>query len=152
MLYLDVKKNALTEDGKDAMYQQAIFGTSPSERSKLNTVFEANLNSVSGANHTCGIVGICAQRKTFFMNYNNQSAKRNRRKKLFYLLENRHRTGRMISLLESEFSKDSMTLVPHVLACINTYSAKNSEQRCLSILFELARNWKTPEIYQLHQA
>ena len=138
------------------MYHQAIFGISPSERSNLNTVFEANLNSVSGANHTCMIVGISKPKR--FMNAPNASAKSNRRGKLFQLLTEKHlAAGCIISQLESEFSEDGLGLVPHVLACINTYSAdgnffsESSDGECLSLLFALARNWKTPEIYQLHQ-
>ena len=66
--------------------------------------------------------------------------------------------------IESEFSGDGLGLLPHVLACINTYAkasdalAKNSyaaratSKFKLSLLFELARDWKTPEMYQLHHA
>ena len=142
--YLDLRNNSLTEEGKDAMYHQAIFGISPSD------VFEANLNSVSGANHTCRIVGISGPRK--FMNRYNDSPKtanQNRGEKLFLFLKIRLQEGHIISELEKEFSEDSMGLVSHVLACINTYSADVPKQLCLSVLFEVARNWKTPEIYQL---
>ena len=44
-----------------------------------------------------------------------------------------------------------MGLVPHVLACIYTYSADGPKHECLSVLFELTRDWKTPEIYQFNQ-
>ena len=150
LTHLELDGNALTVEGKDTMYHQAIFGISPSQRSNLNIVFQANLNSVSGANHTCKIDGISFGPKKF-MNYDNESAKWNRGKKIFTVLVDRHLTGCMISQLESDISGNYMGLVPHIFACINTYSA-NSDGKCLSLLFELARNWKTPEIYQLHQA
>ena len=86
------------------------------------------------------------------MNHSNKSAKWNRRRKLFCLLKNRHRDGCNVSQLESEFTDDSMGIVPHVLACVSTYSAGCSKGHCLSMLFDLARNWKTPEMYHFHGA
>ena len=54
--------------------------------------------------------------------------------------------------IESEFSGDGLGLVPHVLACVNTYALGYEWKYNLSFLFELARDWKTPEMYQLHHA
>ncbi|EJK72124.1 hypothetical protein THAOC_06376, partial [Thalassiosira oceanica] len=150
--FLDLDDNALTEEGKDVMYHQAIVGISPSDLSKLITVNEVNLNSVSGANHTCEIIGI--SRRETFMNNRNKPAKWNRGRKLFCLLAQRHCDDRNMTQIESEFSEDGMGLLPHVLACINTYatdyrsSSMSVSNFNLSLLFELARDWKTPEIYQ----
>ena len=110
---LDLGNNSLTEKGKTTMYHQSLFGKS--EGSKLN------LNTASGANHTCMILGI--SEPNAFMNYSSTSAKLNRGRKLFYLLSNRYRKGYSITQLEMEFSEDGMGIVPHVLACVNTYSA-----------------------------
>mmetsp|Transcript_8302 Transcript_8302/g.19480 ORF Transcript_8302/g.19480 Transcript_8302/m.19480 type:complete len:505 (+) Transcript_8302:100-1614(+) len=148
--YLDLENNALTEEGKRTMYHQAMFGISPSDLSTLQLVYEANLNSVSGANHTCQIWGIGGLKT--FMNNGDNSAKWNRGRKLFCLLAQRHRDDRNMTQLESEFSQDGMGLVPHVLACINSYATHDKAKCHLSLLFELARDWKTPEMYQLHTA
>ena len=56
---LNLMDNALTEEGKDVMYHQAIFGISPSDLSAMKTVSDANLNTVSGANHTCEFGRLC---------------------------------------------------------------------------------------------
>ncbi|EJK48587.1 hypothetical protein THAOC_32602 [Thalassiosira oceanica] len=149
--FLHLENNPLTEEGKDVMYYQAILGISPSDLSKLITVNEANMNSVSGANHTCDIIGISGS-KTFMMNNRHKSAKWNRGRKLFCLLAQRHRDDRNMTQLESEFSQGGMGLVPHVLACINSYATHDKAKCHLSLLFELARDWKTPEMYQLHTA
>ncbi|EJK70935.1 hypothetical protein THAOC_07667 [Thalassiosira oceanica] len=149
--FLDLENNTLTEEGKDVMYHQAIFGISPSDLSKLITVYEANLNSVSGANHTCEIEGISG-RKTFMMNNRDKSAKWNRSRKLFCLLARRHLDDRNMTQLESEFSEDGAGLLPHVLACINTYATDYQAKFNLSLLFELARDWKTPEMYQFRNS
>ena len=90
------------------------------------------------------------------MNDCHESAKWNRRRKLFWLLAHRHIQGTNMAQIESEFSEDSLGLVPHVLACINAYAKSygnvvvSEYNYTLSLLFELARNWKTPEMYQLH--
>ncbi|EJK47303.1 hypothetical protein THAOC_33986 [Thalassiosira oceanica] len=149
--YLNLEFNALTEEGKDVMYHQAIFDISPLDLSKLITVYEANLNSVSGANHVCQIVGISG-RKTFMMNNRKKSTKWNRSRKLFCLLARRHLDDRNMTQIESEFSEDGMGLLPHVLACINTYATEYQAKFNLSLLFELARDWKTPEMYQFRNS
>ena len=147
--YLNLEKNKLTANGRSAAYCQSIYGlyrSYPSEESM--SLIEANLNTVSEANHTCKIDGITP--REMFMNSRTKSAKWNRSKKLFYVLRRRHRKGCNITQLESEFSEDCMGIVPHVLACVNTYSADYKLNKCLSVLFELTRNWKTPEMYQFH--
>ena len=87
------------------------------------------------------------------MNGGNETAKTNRARKLFWLLVGRYRKGCIVSQLELEFPEDCyrLGLVPHVLACINTYSAYGPKQECLSVLFVLVRNWETPAIYQFHK-
>ena len=97
------------------MYRLAICGLNRSGQS----VSEANLNIfISGANHTCEIVGIVS--KNIIMNHHDESAKSNRRRKLFEVLVKRYHKGCNISQLQSEFSEDGIGIVPHVLASINT--------------------------------
>ena len=152
---LALRDNSLTENGKSTMHHQAIFGISPADRSAMQTVRKANLNTVSGANHTCQIFGlssIIGLSEGEFMNDGDKSAKWNRGKKLYLQLVYRHLKGHNMTQIESEFSKDGMGLVPHVLASINTYAnayeADDESNLNLSLLFELARDWKTPEMYQ----
>ncbi|EJK62877.1 hypothetical protein THAOC_16494, partial [Thalassiosira oceanica] len=155
--FLDLNNNKLTKRGKLFMYHQSILGLSTSYLSTLKSTVEANLNTVSGANHTCKIDGICEA----LMNYRDKSAKWNRSRKLCWLLGHRYLEGCNITQLESEFSEDSIGLVPHVLACINTYATDYDsvnarsefmpERQCLSVLFEMVRDWKTPELYQFYQ-
>ena len=88
-----------------------------------------------------------------FMNDSIKSGKWNRGRKLFWVLVIRHPNA---SHIESELPERNMGFVPHVLACINTYSTywRRSDfiANCnLSVLFELVRDWKTPEMYQFHQ-
>ena len=144
--YLDLEDNELTSNGKRDVRRQAIWGVVRSDTSEMKPIHEANLNTVSEANHTCRIVGLSGSKQ--FMNDSNRTAKQNRGEKLFRLLFTRVRKGCNISQHESEFSEDCVGLVPHVLACVNTYSANRPQSQCLSVLFELARNWKTLEIYQ----
>ena len=149
---LDLRGNQLTERGKDVMYHQAILGQSISDIPGLESDSEVNLNIVSGANHTCEIYGIS---EMAFMNDSDKSAKLNRCRKLFWMLAERHRKGLNMTQIETEFSEDSLGVLPHVLACINTYATDYGSYGSnynLSLLFELARDWKTPEMYQLHHS
>ena len=151
--YLDIKNNSLTERGKLAMIYHSVYGLSRSDLSGLKSASDMNLNTVSEANHTCEIrVSGCKD----FMNNGDKPARWNRCRKMLSLLGKRHREGCNITQLESEFSEDSMGIVPHVLAGIITYCAGYSDAcvkgYCLSVLFELAQNWKTPAMYQFHEA
>ena len=86
------------------------------------------------------------------MNDSDKPAKWNRRRKLIELLAIRHCKGCNMTQIES--SQDGLGVVPHVLACINAYATDCKpdfvSKYNLSLLFELARDWKTPEMYQLH--
>ena len=151
---LDFEKNKLTANGKSAAYCQAVFGCNPSDLpAYLKSVSGVNLNTVSEANHTCEIAGVSKEKS--FMNCRNKSAKSNRSRKMFLVLRKRHRQGCSITQLESEFSGNCMGLVPHVLACVSTYSSTYSgesfKQKCLSVIFELVRGWKIPEMYQFRR-
>ena len=148
---LDMKNNPLTENGQKYMIYHSVCGLSRSELAGLTSANDMNLNTVSEANHTCEIR--VSGRKNF-MNHGGKPAAWNRGRKLLWLLVNRHLAGCNISQLELEFSENSMGIVPHVLAGINTYCAgyakAHPKGHCLSLLFELARDWKTPEMYQFN--
>ncbi|EJK44910.1 hypothetical protein THAOC_36517 [Thalassiosira oceanica] len=145
---LNMEDNALKKKGKWNMYILSVFGISPSVLSKLDYLLKFDLNTVSKANHTCKITGIAPT--DYFMNNSNDSAKLNRRKKLFMLIRKRHRNGCQISQLETEFSESSVGIMPHVLSFISMHESRNMKHYCLSVLFEMMRDWKTPEIYQFY--
>ena len=153
LIHLSLNNNELTENGKSIMYYQSVLGVSPLHLSALQSISGANLNSVSGANQTCEIVGVS---KDEIMNVCDRSASWNRRRKLFWMLAERHRKGLNMTQIETEFSEDGLGVLPLVLACINTYAKAYSYRPMskfnLSLLFELTRDWKTPEMYQLHYA
>ena len=68
---------------------------------------------------------------------------------MFSLLAHKHlKGGCIISQLQSEFPGYGIGLIPQVLTCINTYAEGSSKRRGLSVLFDLIRNWKMPEIFQ----
>ncbi|EJK62685.1 hypothetical protein THAOC_16693 [Thalassiosira oceanica] len=148
---LNLRGNALTKKGKRVTRLRSTFGISPPDISALQSISDANLNAVSRANHTCKIQGISNQVKNLF-NDGHRSAKVVRGMKLFSLIWHRHREDQTTSQLQSEFLDEGVKLVPHVMACINTYAAKFPKRKCLSVLFELARDWKTPEMYQLRHS
>ena len=153
--YLDLHANELTKKGENIIHYQAIFGASRSETSRFKTdrgkslmyyqsilglgpsglksPVEVNLNSVSGANHTCKILGI-SRPKAFMNKSSKNSAKSDRGRKLFHVLRCRHRKGCNITHFEPEFSEDCMGLVPHVLACVNTYSADDKSKKQEAVL------------------
>ena len=149
-----LENNLLTERGKHVAYHQAIFGLHLSSLTVFDAIMNANLNTVSEANHTCRILGLSCGRLPSgagdnIMNGDNFSGSFNRGKKLFFVLAARHyRKGYNITQFESEFSGAGMRLVPHVLACVSTYSETTKLDVCLSVFFELVRDWKTPEMYQ----
>ena len=131
-------------------YFLTVFVCNPSDLSAyLNSVSGVNLNTVSEANHTCKIAGVSKEKS--FMNCRNESAKSNRSRKMFFVLRKRHRESCSITQLESEFSGNCMGIVPHVLACVSTYSRTNprDKQKCLSVISELVPGWKMPEMYQV---
>ena len=130
------------------MYHQAVFGISPSDLPALKSLTDVNLNTVSGANHTCRIDGMSNYP---FMNDSDKCSKLNRGRKFYALLAHRHLDGSNVSQLEAEFSEDGVKIAPYVLASVNKYYWEEVKD-CISILFELARDWKTPEIYQFNQS
>jgi len=150
---LDLRDNSMTDNGKKYMIYHSVCGLSRSELAGLTSANDMNLNTVSEANHTCEIR---VSGRKIFVNHGGKPAAWNRGRKLLWLLVNRHLAGCNISQLELEFSENSMGIVPHVLAGINTYCAgyakAHPKGHCLSLLFELARDWKTPEMYQFNGA
>ena len=162
LIHLSLYNNELTENGKSIFYHQSVLGVSPLDLSALQSISGVNMNSVSGANHTCNIHGIpnCTHQVDWisektFMNDSSKSSKWNRRRKLLWLLEKMHHDGVNMTQIVSEFSEDDLGLVPQVLACINTYATDYGSVASiynLSLIFELARDWKTPEMYQFRHA
>ena len=177
LIRLDIFDNMFTtEEGLHSANYVAIFGVNRADSADINDS-KIDLNIVSDANHTCDIVGVTEGLR----NNEDASGKWNRGVKLFFLLGRRHSAGDNMIRLESEFAGDGAGIVPHVLGFINSYANivnsnevemddsyfdwlhpnidrlyrqndRNESYRFnLTLLFELARGWKTPEIYQFLQ-
>ena len=118
-----------------------------------------SLNTVSESNHTCYIYGVDfgdSPKNTHLGSGHTASvyshtARYNRRRKLYHLLSVRNREGSNVRHLNLEFraendeDDDSIKLVPKVLESINRSSPI---AKPLSILYEITRSWKMPELYE----
>ena len=78
--------------------------------------------------------------------------------KIYHLLSNRNREGSNVQHLNAEFVDDedddllTMKLVPKVLESTHNYSAQlyviyGLAVPTLSIMYEILRGWKTPELF-----
>ena len=84
------------------------------------------------------------------------------RRKIYHLLSERNKEGSNVHYLNSEFDDDdeeggvSIKLVPRVLECVRDYHCallddyrkKYNPVPPLSIMFEILRSWKVPELYE----
>jgi len=116
-----------------------------------------SLNSISDCNHTCRIhvdggiknvpLGCGNDNRKFSSSISKRGAK------IYQLLSKRNKEGSNVRHFESEFEigdeeEDSLKLVPKVLECIHSYPrASKLTVHPLSILFEVIRGWKMPELY-----
>ena len=128
--------NDLTEIGKNAL-SNAIYDST-------------SLNSVSDCNHSCYIDGIGGN-----MHDPSITPKCNRARKMYHLLSLRSRERSNVKYLNSEFDDedDSLTLVPNVLASVQQYCYGgmhdySDQVHPLSIMYEILRSWKMPQLYE----
>ena len=115
-----------------------------------------NLNSISDCNHTCHIpfdgsmnipIG-CSNSKS-----NLTSSSERRRAKIYHLLSIRNREGSNVKHLNLEFDNEgeednSLKLVPKVLEAVYKHSTVQGFIYPLSIIYEIMRGWKMPELYE----
>ena len=81
--------------------------------------------------------------------------KQNRTQKLYHLLSLRNREGSNVRHLNSEFGDEdedeiTLKLVPRVLESVHRCSEgyRPTTVRPLSIMYEILRGWKMPELYE----
>ena len=141
--YLDLDGNDLTVVGLNAL-ECAICD-------------ETDLNALSDSNHSCRIVGVT---ESFEVWHEDEDV--NRGFKIYKLLSKRHAEGQNSRHFERELpsTEFDMRLVPFILAAIGHYSQCSREiDICcfgdgdsidvaspLSIMLELTKGWKLPEI------
>ena len=141
--YLRVGQNDFTEIGRDAL-RDAIYNPT-------------SLNSLADCNHTCSINGISFGNDIS----NNDGYKSNKTRKIYHLLSSRNREGSNVRHLNSEFGdededKDSLVIVPKVLECLHLYDERHPAHETtsyvppLSIMYEVLRSWKMPELYGMN--
>ena len=136
---LNLSGNSITEVGNGAL-RKAVNGPT-------------SLNTVSDSNHTCFIDGIDFGDSP--KNYRH-TARYNRSRKLYHLLSVRNREGSNVRHLNLEFGDendeddDSIKLVPKVLESIHHYhyASLMGCAKPLSIIYEIMRSWKMPELYE----
>ena len=121
-----------------------------------NAVYDpTSLNTVSDSNHTCYISNVDFGDNAL-QNFS-PSNTNNRARKMYYLLSLRNREGSNVNHLNLEFGdenddEDSIKLVPKVLDSVIHYSHEQEGNAAwvppLSIMFEVMRSWKMPELYE----
>ena len=129
------------------------------------TYDSTSLNSVFDCNHTCSISGIYGEDgigiPLFCKNASTPAGvsklKTTRGMKIEYILCARHREGSNVQYLNLEFDGDdedgalTLKFVPKVLEAVYNYSnhCYNDALRInpLSIMYEILRGWKMPELY-----
>ena len=137
---LNLYDNNFTEVGVKALREAAYDSTS--------------LNSVADSNHTCRVEGVDFGGIPSNP-YDRENSGHARAQKLYHLLSSRNREGTNVRHLNSEFGgedddkEDTLALVPKVLECVYRYSHErvNSSVPPLSIMYEILRSWKMPELY-----
>ena len=111
----------------------------------------SSLNAMEACNHTC-YVG-CVERNDHYAggNFLGKTPQQRRRGKLYNMLSARHVAGSFARLLNAELGESGIIkLVPRVLEriqqCLGDRSADSPSP--LSLLFELMKSQKLPELYE----
>jgi len=135
--------NNITNIGKEALLKAVYDPTS--------------LNTLADCNHTCSIEGISFD-DIITENDCNEGRWTNRSKKIYHLLSNRNKEGSNVQHLNAEFAEDedslALKIVPNMLDCIYRYYSgpgrrlgTRTTSRPISIIYEILRGWKMPELY-----
>ena len=118
-----------------------------------------SLNSMSDCNHMCIILQVDGDGERMNIpsgcrnNHRRLTSSIARRKaKIYQLLSERNEEGSNVQHLNAEFEdeeEDSLKLVPKVLECIHSYPKPSQfTVHPLSIMYEVIRGWKMPELYE----
>jgi len=135
---LHLTRNDITDAGGKTLFNAVCDTTS--------------LNSVADSNHTCRIVS--SFRYLDDANDPKDDQKVRRSKKIYNLLSVRNEEGSNVRHFNAEFvddeDDDSLTLklLPHVLEAVHRHSKRTvNKMPPLSIVYEILRGWKMPELY-----
>ena len=130
---LRLDENDITDVGREALGKAVFDSTS--------------LNAVADSIHSCFIEGI-----DFDHINDDEESKVNRGRKIYRLLESRHREGTNARHLDAEFDDDSLRLVPKVLEAVHHNAGyglgRVGHVHPLSLLYEILRSWKMPTLYE----
>ena len=111
------------------------------------TIYDtSSLKAMESCNHTCWV--------NRAGNLDDILPHHRRNRKLYELLSERNAENSNVRHLDAEFEEEAciIKLVPSVLECIKRLSVDRATGASvpLSILFELIRNWKMPELFERH--
>jgi len=132
---ISLDDNPITEDRGIKALRKAVFD-------------ETDLNSVASSNHTCCIHG------PFYPRINDFEPDHNRCGKIYYLLSCRNREQTNCYHLDLEFGDDCRKFAPYVIESVEHYAAgcdyyyHSDIEKPLSIVYEIMRNWKMPQLYE----
>ena len=131
--------NNITHIGKEALSKAVYDPTS--------------LNSMSDCNHTCIVHDEGMNKVPLGCGNDNRkfpSSISKRGAKIYQLLSKRNKEGSNVRHLNLEFDEDdSLKLAPKVLECVHCYpKASKFTVHPLSIMYEIVRGWKMPELYE----
>ena len=136
--YLHLVGNDLTEKGENAL-SNAIYDST-------------SLNSLADCNHTCKIDVV--DFGDIPENEPGITPKVNKARKIYHLLSTRNGERINVHHFNLEFDNDdgddSLVLVPQILDSVKHYSRvrRMNHVPCLSIMYEILRSWKMPELYE----
>jgi len=109
------------------------------------------LNAAAASNHTCYIDGVKLS------GYNDWGdISEHRATKLYSILLTRNKEESNVHHLNLEFGDDSVKFAPKVLECVHGYSKEGTPPMKklvtpLSIIYEILRGWRMPELYECKQ-
>lgn len=135
---LEIRLGDISNIGKEALLKAVYDPTS--------------LNSLTDCNHSCTIEGISFDHRNTDNDYDDGS-EANKSKKIYHLLSIRNREGSNVQHLNEEFAEDkddslTLKLVPKFLEFISQFDRPDrSFVHSLSIVYEILRGWKMPELY-----
>ena len=115
------------------------------ERIRTALYDPSNLNAMESCNHTCWVNCVGG-------NIHDLTPQQRRRRKLYEMLSTRHAKGSNARHLNAETGEGPFVtkFVPRVLERVQQYSDDRSADSPLplSLLFELMKCWKMPELYE----
>ena len=116
---------------------------------------DSSFNSIYNCNHSCTIHG--GDGNVRYLDANNRGSQaENRSAKMYRLFSSRNKDGSNARHLDAELGEECVVLIPHVLSSVGRFYNAMSGSKWkygdhvgpMTIVFELARSWKMPEMYE----